>query len=134
MKANNLILLFQKKKKSGFWVIPKIASANLCKQSYDIINYCTSICLFESVNCGKDGKRVLKVEYIENKRRDWIGSEVAEILGGIFSKRSVFFHTKCPFRSIANTPKFLENALVDAYSENPNRCRFHLRLEAAQLD
>ena len=32
---------------SGFWVILKITSANLCKPNYDIINYSTSICPFE---------------------------------------------------------------------------------------
>ena len=38
---------------SGFWVIPKITSANLCKPIHDIINYSTSIYHFESRNCGK---------------------------------------------------------------------------------
>ena len=39
--------------KSGFWVIPKITTANLCKPIHDIINYSTSICPFESGKCGK---------------------------------------------------------------------------------
>ena len=39
--------------KSGFWVIPKIVSANLCKPIHGIINYSTSIWPFESGKCGK---------------------------------------------------------------------------------
>ena len=39
---------------SGFLVIPKITSANLCKPTHDIINYSTSVCPFESGKFGKD--------------------------------------------------------------------------------
>ena len=53
---------------SSFWVIPKTTSANLCKPIYDIINYSTSICLFESGKCGKEGKNLQKIEYLENKK------------------------------------------------------------------
>ena len=42
--------------KSGFWVVPKIMAANLCKSICGIINYCTSICPFESGKCKKEGK------------------------------------------------------------------------------
>ena len=45
----------------GFWVILKIISANLCKPIYDIINYSTSICPFESGKCGKEGKKITKI-------------------------------------------------------------------------
>ena len=37
----------------GFWVYPKITSANLYKPIHDIINYFTSICSFESGKCAK---------------------------------------------------------------------------------
>ena len=53
---------------SSFWVIAKIASANLCKSNYDIIKYSTPICSFESGSCGKEGKKLQKVEYLENKK------------------------------------------------------------------
>ena len=43
---------------SSFWVIAKIASANLCQSIHDIINYSTSICPFESGKCGKEGKKI----------------------------------------------------------------------------
>ena len=49
------------------WVIPKITSANLCKPIHDI-NYSTSICPFESEKCGKEGKKIQKFEYLENKK------------------------------------------------------------------
>ena len=51
----------------SFWVIAKTASANSCKQIYDI-NYSISICPFESGNCGKEGKKLQKIEYLENER------------------------------------------------------------------
>ena len=47
-------------------MIPKIASANLCKQIHDIINYSTSACPFESGKFGKEGKKLQKFEYPEN--------------------------------------------------------------------
>ena len=51
---------------SGFWVISKITSANLCQPIHDIINYSTSICPFESGKCGKEGKKRHKSEYLAN--------------------------------------------------------------------
>ena len=53
---------------SSFWVIAKIASTNLCKSIYDIIKYSTSICPFESGNCGKEGKKLQKFEYLKNEK------------------------------------------------------------------
>ena len=35
---------------------------------YDIINYSTSICAFESGRCGKEGKKLQKFEYPENEK------------------------------------------------------------------
>ena len=46
----------------------KIASANLCKSFHNIINYFTFICPFESGKCGKEGKKLQKIEYPENKK------------------------------------------------------------------
>ena len=37
--------------------------------NYDNINYSTSICPFESKNCGKEGKKLQKVEYLDNDKR-----------------------------------------------------------------
>ena len=54
---------------SGFWVIPKITAANLCKQIHDIMNYSTSICPFECGNWGKEGKKLQKFEYLKNGKR-----------------------------------------------------------------
>ena len=54
--------------KSGCWVILKVASANLCKPIHDVINYSTSICPFESGNCGKEGKTSQKIDYLGKKR------------------------------------------------------------------
>ena len=58
-----------------FWVIPKIASAypktasaNLCKSIHDIVNYSTCTCPFESRNCGKEGKKLQKFEYIKKEK------------------------------------------------------------------
>ena len=53
---------------SGFWVIPKISSANICKPIHDIINYSTSICPFVSGKCRKEGKKLQKFEYLENEK------------------------------------------------------------------
>ena len=52
--------------KSSFWVIPNIASANLCKPIDDIINYSYSICPFESGKHGKEEEKLQKFEYLEN--------------------------------------------------------------------
>ena len=35
---------------------------------YDIINYCTSICPFESGKCGKEGNKLQKIEYLEKEK------------------------------------------------------------------
>ena len=43
--------------KAVFELFQKITSANLCKSIHDIINYSTSICLFESGKCEKKGKK-----------------------------------------------------------------------------
>ena len=48
---------------SGFWVIPKITSANLCKPIHEI-NY--SIFPVEFGKCGKEGKKLQIFEYLEN--------------------------------------------------------------------
>ena len=42
--------------------------ANLCKPIHDIINYSTSVCPFESGKFGKEGKKLQKFEYLENKK------------------------------------------------------------------
>ena len=52
----------------SFSVIPKITSGNLCKLIHGIINYSTSICLFESGKCGKEGKKSQKFEYLKNEK------------------------------------------------------------------
>ena len=48
--------------------MPKIKSANLCKSIQDIINYSTSTCPFGSGKCGKEGKKLQKIEYLENEK------------------------------------------------------------------
>ena len=53
---------------SRFWVIVEVLSANLCKSVHDTINYSTSICPFESEKYGKEGKRLQKIEYVENEK------------------------------------------------------------------
>ena len=53
--------------KNGFWVILKIISANLCKSNYGIIDYSTSFFPFESGKCGKEVKKLQKIEYLENE-------------------------------------------------------------------
>ena len=50
------------------WVIAKITSENLWKPAHDIVNYSTFICPFVSGKCGKEGKKVQKFEYLENKK------------------------------------------------------------------
>ena len=53
---------------SSYWVIAKIASANLCKSIHDMINDSTSICPFESGKYRKEGKKLQKIEYLENEK------------------------------------------------------------------
>ena len=74
---------------SGFWVILKITSANLYKPNYDIINYSTSICPFESGMCGKEGVKLEKFEYFENKK-----SFLDEIKNIFHSLKGVSFDEK----------------------------------------
>ena len=52
---------------SGFWVIPKITSPNLCKPIHGIINYSTSICPFESGRESK-GKKYKNLNILRTKR------------------------------------------------------------------
>ena len=51
-----------------FLSIPKITSANLGKSVYDIINYSTSICPFESGKFGKEGKKHKNLNILRMKR------------------------------------------------------------------
>ena len=66
-RKNFLLLVYYLNKfddviKSGFSVIPKIASsANVCKPIHGIINYSTSICPFESGKFGKEGEKSKKL-------------------------------------------------------------------------
>ena len=52
---------------SSFWAIPKITSANLCNSIHDITSYSTSCSPFVSGKCGKEGKNLQKIEYLENQ-------------------------------------------------------------------
>ena len=49
-------------------VIPKITFTNLCKPIHDIINYFISICHLESGKCGKEGEKLQKCKYLENRK------------------------------------------------------------------
>ena len=62
------LIKFDDVMQNGFWVILKITSANLCEPIYDIINYSTFICPFESGKCGKEGKKLQNFEYLENEK------------------------------------------------------------------
>ena len=53
---------------SGFWVIPKIMSTNLCKAIRDIKNYSISICPFESVKCRNEGEKLQELEYLGKEK------------------------------------------------------------------
>ena len=35
---------------------------------HDIINYSTFICPFESGNCGNEGEKITKFEYLDNEK------------------------------------------------------------------
>ena len=52
---------------SSFWVIPTIASANLCKPIHDIVKFST-FSPFESGKCGKEGKKLQNFEYLESEK------------------------------------------------------------------
>ena len=45
-----------------------MTSANLCKPIHDVINNSTSIRPFESRKYGKEGEKLQKFEYLENKK------------------------------------------------------------------
>ena len=53
---------------SGFWVIPKITSADLYKPIHDIINYSSYICSLESGKYEKEGEKLQKIEYLETEK------------------------------------------------------------------
>ena len=77
---------------SSFWVIPRTASANLCKSIDDIINYSTSICPFESGNGGKEGKKIQKFEYLENKKS--FLDEIKNIFYNSFQRAIIWWKSK----------------------------------------
>ena len=54
--------------KSGFWVFPKITSANLYKPVHNMISYSTFIFLFEAGKCGKEGENYKKLNLSRMKR------------------------------------------------------------------
>ena len=54
--------------KAVFELFQKLILQNLCKSIYDIINYSTAICPFESGKCGKEGKKSQKFEYLKNEK------------------------------------------------------------------
>ena len=45
-----------------------MASANLCKPIHDIINYSSFIVLFETEKCRKGGKKLQKIEDLDNEK------------------------------------------------------------------
>ena len=51
-----------------FELLQKLHLQILYKSIHDIINYSTSICPFESGKCGKEGKKLQKIEYLENEK------------------------------------------------------------------
>ena len=53
---------------SGFWVIPKVTSANLCTAIHDIINYSTSIFPSASGSFRKEGRKLQNFEYLKNEK------------------------------------------------------------------
>ena len=53
---------------SGFWVIPKITSANLCKPIHDIINIPLRFVLLSLENVEKKGKKYKNVNISRTKR------------------------------------------------------------------
>ena len=54
--------------KRGLELVTSCSSGYLCKPIHDIINYPTSICSFESGECGKEEEKLQKFEYLENKK------------------------------------------------------------------
>ena len=53
---------------SGFWVILKIKSVNLCKPIYDIINYSTSFAILNLESVEKKGKNYKNLNISRTKR------------------------------------------------------------------
>ena len=73
-------------------VIIKIISANLCKSIHDIINYFTSTCPFRFGKYGKEGEKIQKFEYLQNKKSflDEIKNIFQFLKGYHFVKKSKF--------------------------------------------
>ena len=61
----------------------------MCKSIDDIINYATSICPFESGNCGEEGEKLQKFEYLENQK-----SFLDEIKNIFYSFKGLSFGVK----------------------------------------
>ena len=55
----------------GFWVIPKITPANLCKPIHDIINYSTSICFLTLETVKRKVKNYKNLKISIKKRGFW---------------------------------------------------------------
>ena len=53
---------------SGFWVIPKITFANLCKAYHDVIIIPASAVLSNLKNPGQGEGKLQKTEYLENEK------------------------------------------------------------------
>ena len=67
-----------------FDLVQKNTLASLCKPIYDIINYLTYICPFESAKCGREGKKLQKFDYLKNKKS--FLDKIKNILHSSFSK------------------------------------------------
>ena len=80
------------KRLSKALVIIKITNANLCKSIHDIINYFTSTRPFGFGKYGKEGKKIQKFEYLENKMSflDEIKNIFQFLKGYHFVKKSKF--------------------------------------------
>ena len=50
-----------------FLFIPKLYLLNLCKVFHVITNYSTFMCIFESERCGKEGKKLQTIAYLEKE-------------------------------------------------------------------
>ena len=51
-----------------FELFQKLHLQIYASQMHDIINYSISICPLESGKCGKEGKKLQKIEYLENEK------------------------------------------------------------------
>ena len=56
----------------------RITSANLWEPIHDAINYSTSVCPCESGKCGNEGKKLQKIEYLENGKSFFEGLSFGE--------------------------------------------------------